>query len=1079
MTSTDRPPPGGEKRGPIAWMAGHSVAANLIMLFCLIGGFIALRNMKQEVFPEIESDAVRIRLHYPGASPEEVERGMILVVEEAVRGLDGVYEVNSTAYEGSGRVNVDLLIDADPEKVAQDIKSELDGIRTFPEDAEDPDVSVAGHRREVLQVMVYGDVDAYALLGVAEQIRDQFLEDPDITQVDVSGVPSLEISIQIKQETLRRYGLTLADVASRLRGASVDLPSGGIQAETGEILVRLKERRDFGREFASIPVITTADGGEVLLGEIAQIDDGFEETERTTRYNGLPAVEIEVFRVGDQTPTGVADAVRRQLEDIESGLPPGVETAIERDMSEVYRERVTILLKNGAIGLALVLLLLGLFLEARLAFWVMMGIPISFLGSFLILPGTDVTINMMSLFAFIVSLGIVVDDAVVVGENVYHYRQEGLSFLGAAIRGAREVAMPVTFSILTNIATFMPIYFIPGHMGRIFKMVPLVVCIVFLVSLGESLFILPAHLGHQRERRRWGPFAWIYNAQQAFSRGFKRMVTDVYGPFLGWVLKDRHRYFTIAIALSLLGIMLSYPLSGRMGFGLFPTVESDFSMASVLMPYGTPVEKTESVMQRLLAGARQVIRESGHPELVEGIITDVGRGGSHIGRMRIMLAGPEIRESVMSTGAFTRRWRETVGEIAGVELLHFASDFGGPGGRRRAITVELSHRDIGVLERASAELARKLLAFPRVKDVDDGFQPGKQQLDVALEPEGKSLGLTANDVARQLRSNLYGSEVVRQQRGRNEIRIMVRRPEAERDSEQIIDEFQVRTPAGTYVPFPEIASIKRGRAYTEIVRRNGRRVVRVAADVTPRSKINEVLGALESEELPALVSKYPRLRYSFQGHRADMRESMNSLYVSFSLALLAIYALLAIPFRSYTKPFVVMISIPFGVVGAILGHLIMGFNLALPSIFGIVALSGVVVNDSLVMIDFANRRERERGLAPRGAIHSAAIQRFRPVLLTTLTTFGGLAPMIFETSRQARFLIPMALSLGFGILFATFITLLLVPCFYLVVADLKAASAALFPTFAPDAASAPPPPDRLPGKTEEGVSGWLGGAPGD
>jgi multidrug efflux pump subunit AcrB len=1034
-----KPSLGENTKGPIAWMAGHSVAANLAMLFLLIGGFIALRSIRQEVFPEFVIDAVRIQLSYPGASPEEVEKGMILVVEEAVRGLEGVFEVSSTASEGSGRVTVDLIEGADSEKVAQDIKSEIDRIRSFPVDAEDPQVAVVAHKREVMSVMVYGRLNEAGLLAVAEQVRSHFLTHEHITQVDLEGVPNLEIAIHVPQENLRRYGLTLGDIAARLRSASVDLPSGAIKTKTGEILVRLTERRDYGKEFALLPIIAAPEGSQVLLGEIADIEDGFEEAKRYTRYNGEPAVEIEVFRVGDQTPVQVGDAVRGILEKIESNLPPGIKIDIERDRSEHYRERVELLMKNGALGLVLVLALLGLFLEARLAFWVMMGIPISFMGSFLILPATNVSINMISLFAYIISLGIVVDDAVIVGENIYRYRQDGLSYLDAAIKGARQVAMPVTFSILTNIVCFLPIYFIPGTMGNIFKMIPIVVIIVFIISLVESLFILPAHLGHQKVRsRRWGPLGWLHDRQQAFSVGFRSFLKKRYGPFLGWILASRHRYFTIAIALALLGIMLSYPLSGRMGFGLFPTVESDFSQVGIVLPYGSPVEKTQAVMDRIIAGAKKVIDESGHPELVEGIITDVGRGGSHIGRTRVMLAKPDVRDDIMSTEEFTERWRKAVGEITGLETIRFASDSGGPGGRRRAISVELSHQDVGILEKASAELAERLRAFPRVKDADDGFQPGKEQLDFAIKPEGLSLGLSASSIARQVRNALYGAEVLRQQRGRNEIKIKVRLPEEERSSEQTINEFMVHTPAGTFVPLREIARVSRGRAYTVINRRNGRRVVHVSADVSPRSKIGEVLGVVGAEELPALVDKYQGLQHSFQGHRADMRESMGSLKVTFVMALLMIYVLLAIPFRSYVKPLVVMASIPFGVIGAFLGHLIMGFDLCIPSIFGIVALSGVVVNDSLVMIAFANRKESETGCSPREAIQSAAIERFRPVMLTTLTTFGGLAPMIFETSRQARFLIPMALSLGFGILFATFITLVLLPCLYVAVADVKA-----------------------------------------
>jgi len=1027
-------------RGPIAWMAGHSVAANLIMLACIVGGFLSLRNMKQEVFPDIEIDAVSISVSYPGASPEEVEDGIILAIEEAVRGLDGVDEVSSVARESSGSVTVELLLGADVQKLAQDVQSEVDRIRTFPEDAEEPQVSVVTHKRGVLDLVLYGDVPDTVLHELGEQERDLLLQNVDVTQVELTGVPPLEIGIEISQENLRRYGLALDDVASRLRNASVDLPGGGLKTESGEVLIRVKERRDYGREFAQLPIITTRDGSEVLLGDIATIDDSFQDTDRYSRYNGYPAVVLEVYRIGDQTPIQVSDAVYRQLEEVRAALPPGIYTAVERDRSDVYRQRVELLLKNGALGLALVLVMLGLFLEARLAFWVMMGVPISFMGSFLFLPAAGVTINMMSLFAYIIALGIVVDDAIVVGENVYHHHQEGMPFLQAAVRGAREVAMPVTFSILTNIAAFLPIYFIPGVMGKIFKMIPIVVCIAFLISLVESLFVLPAHLGHQRDRQRRGLSAWLHRRQQAFSHGFRRWVNRYYG----WLLEHtlRHRYLTVTVALALLAVSLSYALSGRMGFQLFPVVESDFSQAQLILPYGAPVEKTEAMMQRLLTGARQVIAESGHEELVEAITSDVGRSGSHSGQMRVMLADPEIREKIMSTEEFTNRWRKAVGEVSGVEYLRFASDVGGPGGRGYPVTVELSHRDIGVLEQASKEMAGILETYPLVKDVDDGFQPGKQQLDFTIKPEGKSLGLSASTIARQVRSAFYGAEVLRQQRGRNEIKVIVRLPKADRSTEQMIQDLMIRTPAGTYVPLREVATMKRGRAYTTIDRRNGRRVVQVAADVTPRSKAGEVLADIQISALPDLTAKYRGLTYGFEGHQADIGESMGSLQVTFVLALLAIYAMLAIPFRSYAQPLIVMVSIPFGVVGAFLGHLIMGYDLCIPSMFGIVALSGVVVNDSLVLVDFANRRRRENGMSHRQAICAAGIQRFRPVFLTTLTTFGGLAPIIFETSRQARFLIPMALSLGFGILFATLITLIIVPSLYMAIEDSMRFSAA-------------------------------------
>jgi multidrug efflux pump subunit AcrB len=1016
-------------------MARHSVAANLIMLVFLAGGLISFGNIRQEVFPDIALDTVSVQVAYPGASPEEVETGILLAIEESVRNLDGVDEVLSVAREGQGMVTVELLVGADVQRLAQEIKSEVDRIVTFPEEAEEPEVRIDQHRREVLSVVLYGDAPGTVLHRLGERLRDWLLQSPDITQIDLEGVPPLEIGIEVPQENLRRYGLSLGDIAGRVANASADVPGGGLKTGSGEVLVRLKERRDYGPQFARIPIITTANGSQVFLEDIAKIDDSFAETDRFSRYNGQHAVILDVYRIGSETPIQVSNAVRRLLPEFLPQLPPGIETGVYDDRSDYYRQRVTLLLKNGALGLVLVLILLGAFLEARLAFWVMMGIPISFLGSFLFLPAADVSINMMSLFAYIVALGIVVDDAIVVGENTYFHHQQGMPFARAAVVGVREVAVPVTFSVLTNIAAFVPIYFIPGTVGKTFQMIPLVVCIAFSISLIECLFILPAHLAHQRDRKRTGVSRWFHDRQQAFSQGFTRWVKRRYGPFLR--LTMRHRYLTLTVALALLMICMSYALSGRMGFQLYPIVESDYADAQLVLPYGAPVRRTEALVQRLENGARQVVEQSGHPELVQAIVADIGQTGSHTARVRVLLAVPDIRKHIMSTEEFTQRWRKAVGEVAGVETLRFASDSGGPGGRGRPITVELSHRDIGTLEQTSKDLAEVLRTYPGVEDVDDGFQPGKPQIDFILKPEGKSLGLSPREVARQVRHAFYGAEVLRQQRGRNEIKIMVRLPQQTRSSEQIMHDLLIRTPKGAFVPFRDIAAADRGRAYTTIDRRNGRRVVQASADITPRSKAGEVLADLRDHALPELIRKHPGLAYSFEGQQADIRESLGSLKVTFVLALLAIYAMLAIPFGSYLQPFVVMFSIPFGMIGAFLGHLLMGYDLCIPSLFGIVALSGVVVNDSLVLIDLANNRQRSGHTSYGAAIHEAAIQRFRPILLTTLTTFGGLAPMIFETSRQARFLIPMALSLGYGLLFATLITLFIVPSLYMVVEDIR------------------------------------------
>ncbi|MGD8962849.1 MAG: efflux RND transporter permease subunit [Desulfobacterales bacterium] len=1015
-------------RGPIAWMAGHSVAANLLMAVFLIGGLFWALQIKKEVFPDFELDIVRITVPYPGASPEEVERGIVLAIEEAVNGLEGVKEITATASEGMGTVNVEIIEGENIERLAQDIKNEVDRITSFPEEAEEPQVVIAERRRSVVSLALYGNQSEWILREVAEDIRDRLLQDPDITQVEMEGVRKYEISIEISQGTLRAYNLTLEEVAGRIRRASVELPAGAIKTESGDILVRMVERRDYGKEFGKIPIITANDGTQVLLEDIATIKDGFEETDNFASYNGQPAVKIQVFRVGEQTPISVSDAVRRQMETINQILPPGLALEARNDRSEIYRQRMTLMLRNGYLGLGLVFILLAIFLEARLAFWVSLGIPISILGSFLFLTTIGSSINIISMFAFIVTLGIVVDDAIVVGENIYHHRQRGLAWFEAAVRGTREIAMPITFSVLTNMVAFTPMFFVSGFMGKVFIHIPFVVISVFAVSLIESLFILPAHIGHRRRPNPGGPIGWLMIQQAHFSEFFGRFIRTRYGPFLEFAL--RNRYLTLSIGVALLIITVAYVKSGRMGFELFPKVESDYSLATAKLPFGTAVQKTDRIQQHLVEAAQQVAQENGGEQLVRGIFSVVT---GNLATVRVYLTPPDDRP--ISTAELTELWRERVGKLSGLEFLKFESDAGGPG-RGAAISVELSHRRIDVLEKASAELAAALGYFPSVTDIDDGFSPGKQQIDFQIKPEGRSLGLRSREVARQVRHAFYGAEALRQQRGRNEVKVMVRLPKEERVSEYNLEQMILRTSTGIEVPLKETVTIKRGRAYTTIDRRNGRRIVTVAADVRPRSKTDQVLQSLMGDTLPALQKKYSGLTYSFEGRQADRRESMRSLMIGLMMALIVIYAMLSLPFNSFIQPVIIMLCIPFGIVGAVIGHLIMGYSLSVMSMFGVVALSGVVINDSLVLINFSNQN-RKTGMTGPEAVLGAAIQRFRPIMLTTLTTFGGLTPMIFETSRQARFLIPMAVSLGFGIVFATVITLLLVPCFYTVVEDLR------------------------------------------
>ncbi|MEX0320818.1 MAG: efflux RND transporter permease subunit [Puniceicoccaceae bacterium] len=1018
--------------GPIAWMAKNPVASNLLMLLCLVGGFVAFTQIKQEVFPNLVSDRVTVSVTYPGGTPEEMEQSVCLAAEEAIRSLEGVDEVESNAREGRASITAELSEGVDRIKVYQDIQSEIDRITTFPDGAERPVFSISGRIRGAMSLVIYGQGTDLTLRNIAEQVRDRVLQSPEITQITLSGTRPLEISVEVSQEELRRYGLTHQSLAQRIRTQSREISGGGIKTSSGETLLRMQERRNDGLDFARTPIFASEEGTTVVLGDIAEIIDGLEDSDTFATYNSKPAIMVDIFRVGEQTPNEISDVIYDLLPQIREQLPEGFSVDVLSDSTKRFSQRASLLLRNGALGLLLVFGVLSLFLEMRLAFWVMMGIPISFLGSMLLMPATGLSINMITMFAFIVSLGIVVDDAIIVGENIYHKLQDGYAPKEAAIRGAREVGTPVGFSILTNIIAFLPLALMPGTMGRIIGMLPIVVMSVFIISWVESLYILPAHLSHGRKKEPTGLRGLLHSFQQKFSFAFRNWVRTKYGPFLSFCLG--HRYVVMAIAFSVLMLVGGYFLSGRMGFSMFTVTESDFATANATLPFGAPVEKAEGVAQILVKGAEEALEEVGRPELVTGIFATVAsRGVSNSVSVRVYLADPEIRDEIMGTEAFVQLWRQKVGQIPGIRFVRYASDEGGPGGGP-ALTVELRHQNIATLENAAQTLAAELVNYPLVQDVNDGVQEGKPQFDFTMKPEAISLGLTAIDVGQQVRAAFEGTEVLRQQRGRNEVKVKVRLPKEERTRMHNFENFILRTPDGGEVMLSDVVNIVQGKSYTSINRRNGLRALTLSADVRPKSKAGEVINKLDNDYFPELLKQYPGLDYSYEGRQASQRESFASMAISIPMVLLAIYALLAIPFKSYAQPLIVMISIPFGIIGAIIGHLLLGYSMTMMGIVGMIALSGVVVNDSLVLINFANMR-RAQNHSVKESVIFAGIQRFRPILLTTLTTFGGLSPMMLETSRQAKFLIPMAISLGFGILFATVIALILVPCLYMMIDD--------------------------------------------
>ncbi len=1023
---SEKDPNGKKYRGPIAYMAKNSIAANLLMIILIGGGIWTMYSIQKEVFPQFQLDIVEVSVVYPGAAPTEVEQGIILPVEEAIRGVQGIKEITSTAEEGSGQVSIELVTGLDRMKIFQDIDQAVNRINTFPDDIEEPEVRLQAQQRDVMEIGLFGEADIWTLRKLGERLRDQLLSSQGITQVEIGNVPDYVTHVEIPRNTLRQYGLTLQDVSDLIRQSSQDIPAGSVETSSGEILLRMNERKEMARQFEEITIVTNPNGAKVTLADIAEIRDGFEETGFHAQFNQQKSVEVQIFRVGDQSPLDIENTVEEVLDQFRATLPPGIQVRIDSNRANDYRQRMGLLTENGFLAILIVLLILSVFLEYRLAFWVMMGMAISFVGGILFLPMLGISINMISMFGFLVVLGIVVDDAIVVGENIYEYRQQGMGFMQAAIEGARDVSRPIVFSILTNIIAFVPLLFIPGATGKYWWPLPAVVIVVLAISLFEALFILPAHLAHGSRKSNFKLGNWLHRQQQRVARGFNHLVDRYYRPFLERCLK--HRYITFSAAVALLVMVGAYGLSDHMGIIMMPEVAADEIEAGVSLPVGTTAEQAAEVAAEITDATYRMFEKYDLFEVADGIKTNV-RNQNFID-VEIVMKPPTERDMV--AGEMIALWRDNIGDITGVDQITFEAERG-PGGWQQDISVDLSHSDIGVLEEASTAFLKEMEAYEATRDVNDNYNRGKSQFDFELLPEGRNLGLTSADVGRQLRNAFFGALTMRQLRGTNEVEIRVKLPREERRDLYNLEDLILRTPAGMEVPLMDVVRLKEGEAFTSINRRDGRRVVSVGMDVEPKSAVSRVIESIESEVLPTLQNDYPGITWSFEGSNAEMRESTAALWGGFSIAMLVIYALLAVAFRNYFQPIIVMGAIPFGIVGAVIGHIMLGYDLSLVSLMGVIALSGVVVNDSLIMVDYANKKRQ--GRSAFSAIHEAGVRRFRPILLTTLTTFGGLAPIIMERSTQATQLIPMAISLGFGIVFATAIILVIVPCMYMMLED--------------------------------------------
>lgn len=1043
-------------KGAIAWFARNSVAANLLMLVIVVGGLLVLPRLKMEIFPAVEADLVVVSVPYRGASPGEVEQGVCIRVEERIQGIEGIDRLECTASEGAGVVLAEVHSWADTDKVLDDIKTEVDAIDTFPEEAEKPIVKRATFRARVINVAVYGDVDERTLREYGQKVRDDVAELPGITVARLRNARDYEISIEVSESDLLRHALTFDQVVDAVRRSSLDLPAGSIKTGAGEISLRTKGQAYAGHEFETIVLVANPDGSRVLLGDVAEVIDGFEDSDRWAKFDGKPSVMVQVYRVGDQGALDVAAQVKEYVAEAQRSMPPGLSLTTWQDESVYLRARLDTLIANGRVGFFLILGVLAMFLRFRLAFWVGLGVPIAMLGTLIVLPWFDVSINLLSLFAFLVVLGILVDDAIVVGENIHTHQELGEDPLESAITGAQEVAVPVTFGVLTTIAAFSPLLMIPGDMGKMTRQIPTVVITALVFSFIESKLILPAHLAHARARgNKEGAFQWHAwkRFQATVVAGLDRLTNGPYARFLAWAVE--WRYSTAATGVALVLLTGGLVGGGWVRFDFMPAIEGDNVVAFLTLPQGTPADVTADAVAKLEASAEEVRRElddtgaGSDGSIYHHILSSIGEqpyrkqqeressgnvgplaNEPHTGEVNIELA-PSERRNVTSLQV-ANLWRQKTPPIPDTVELGFTSSMFDAG---EALHIELRGENGEALRDAAAALKLRVAQYPGVFDVTDSFRGGKQEVSLSIRESAEALGLSLHDLARQVRQAFYGDEAQRIQRGRDDVRVMVRYPEESRKSLGDVEQMRVRMADGTAVPFSAVGEYELDRGYSTIFRADRRRIVSVTADVDENvTTPNEIIADLKKNVLPTLLAGYEGVTYTLQGEQAEQTEFSTFMLRGFGIAMLVIFALLAIPLGSYVQPLIIMTAIPFGMIGAILGHLLMGWDMSMFSVIGMVAVSGVVVNDSLVLVDYVNRKRLE-GVAVTDAVRQAGISRLRPILLTSLTTFAGLSPLLAEQSVQAQFLIPMAISLAFGVLFSTGVTLILVPTAYTIVDD--------------------------------------------
>ncbi|GAB5450708.1 MAG: efflux RND transporter permease subunit [Halioglobus sp.] len=1024
-----------KRTGIIAWFSHNPVAANLLMLIIMTVGLGSAFSLQRALFPAIEIDVIFMEVAYPGAAPEEVEQGIVLKIEEAINDLEGIKRIEADAFESLAMIMIEPLEGTDLAKLLGDVQNRVDGIAHFPEEAETPIISQPELMFPALTLQLSGDIDERSMKALADRVRRDLLTYPDISGASVIGARDYEISIEISEQLLREYHLTLGDVANVISASSLDLPAGSVRTENGEIMLRTVGQAYVQQDFESLVLKTWPDGTRLLLGDIATVEDGFVDGAGFAIFNGKYSLGVNVFAMGKQDVIRTADAAKEYVAEAKHTLPDGIKLDVWFDSTYYLKGRLNMMVKNLAMGALLVFIILALFLEIKLAFWVMLGIPVCFLGAMALLntPYIDASLNMISIFGFILVLGIVVDDAIIIGESAYSETELRGHSVHTVVDGVYRVATPATFGVLTTIVAFAPTLFVQGAFAVFPEACGWVVILCLAFSLVESKWILPAHLAHSKPTRN-RLLLQIDHVQESINRSLRHFVEQRYRPTILRCIENR--YLTLGIFLSLLVLSSGLLAGGVVRTVLSPDTPGEFLTVELRMARGIPEERTleaiTGIARAFNAMEEKYRAETGRDEKLLQHMAVYGFERIN-GRIDVELTKEEKRS--ITTREIQKRWREEIGTIHGAEVMAISTEDGPSFGAD--ISFDLMHNDSETLRLAANDLEEALRHYSGVYDIRNGASDTADEFHLDILPEAEALGLTRFDLGSQVRHAFFGAEAQRIQRGVDEIKVMVRYPLEDRENVNSLNNMFIRTPAGDEVPISTVARVEVKQGLLKTTRINYQRAAEVTAEADKQLvEPDQVIADIKKRIIPELTGKYPGLKWAISGSAEEEAKMAVSMGIGFALSMFGIYALLAIPTKSYLQPLIIMGVIPFGMIGAIFGHWVMGYPLSMMSIMGVIALSGVVVNDSLIMVDFVNKALAE-GKDLYTAVVESGMRRFRAILLTSLTTFFGLVPMLTERSLQAEQMIPMAISLAFGIVFATVITLLLIPSLYMILDDLN------------------------------------------